>query len=177
MQIKLSTTLSTWGQLLGDHPDPVVSTVQRLCEPSYERHMLRVDGTASPSSICFVLTIPSCDLLSSPAWPLGEVIPGADTHIFLLSSQVTAFGCSPCRCAEFLHTSAYQKGRETYLARGPDSAGVLRWQASIVRGSLCTVPGQGAQPGMGLVKAGLCHTQGGLKYGAFQGVDETATSY
>ena len=177
MQIKLSTTLSTWGQLLGDHPDPVVSTVQRLCEPSYKRHMLRVDGTASPSSICFVLTIPSCDLLSSPAWPLGEVIPGADTHIFLLSSQVTAFGCSPCRCAEFLHTSAYQKGRETCLARGPDSAGVLRWQASIVRGSLCTVPGQGAQPGMGLVKAGLCHTQGGLKYGAFQGVDETATSY
>ena len=177
MQIKLSTTLSTWGQLLGDHPDPVVSTVQRLCEPSYKRHMLRVDGTASPSSICFVLTIPSCDLLSSPAWPLGEVIPGADTHIFLLSSQVTAFGCSPCRCAEFLHTSAYQKGRETCLARGPGSAGVLRWQASIVRGSLCTVPGQGAQPGMGLVKAGLCHTQGGLKYGAFQGVDETATSY
>lgn len=177
MQIKLCTALSTWGQLLGDRLDPVVPTVQRWCEPSCERHMLRVDGTASPSSICFVLTVPSCDLLSSPAWPLREAIPRADTHIFLLSSQVTAFGCSPCRCEEFSHTSAYQKGRETCLARGPGSGGVLRWQASIVRGSLCPVLGQGAQPGMGLVKAGLCHTQGRLKYGAFQGVDETATSY
>ena len=177
MQIKLCTALSTWGQLLGDRLDPVVPTVQRWCEPSCERHMLRVDGTASPSSICFVLTVPSCDLLSSPAWPLREAIPRADTHIFLLSSQVTAFGCSPCRCEEFSHTSAYQKGRETCLARGPGSAGVLRLQASIVRGSLCPVLGQGAQPGMGLVKAGLCHTQGRLKYGAFQGVDETATSY
>lgn len=177
MQIKLCTALSTWGQLLGDCLDPVVPTVQRWCEPSCERHILRVDGTASPSSICFVLTVPSCDLLSSPAWPLREAIPRADTHIFLLSSQVTAFGCSPCRCEEFSHTSAYQKGRETCLARGPGSAGVLRWQASIVRGSLCAVLGQGAQPGMGLVKAGLCHTQGRLKYGAFQGVDETATSY
>lgn len=42
--------------------------------------------------------------------------------------------------------------------------------------SLCTVLGQGTQPGTGLVRAGFCPTEGRLQYGTFPGVEETVTS-
>lgn len=109
------------------------------------------------------LTVPGHALLFSPAWPLRNNHPyGADSHIFLLSSQVTAFGCSLCRCAGFLHTSAYQGGRESCLAKGPGSAGVLHWQLLSCKSiSPHTVLGQGAQPKSGLGRAaggvGNCH--------------------
>lgn len=96
-----------------------------------------MDTAISPSSVYPGLTVPSLDLLPSPAWPLwSSHFAKVDIHIFLLFSQLTAFGCSLCRCVEFMHTSAYQRGRESCLARGPGSAGVLCWQASVVKGSL-----------------------------------------
>lgn len=53
------------------------------------------DSAVSPSSICFELTAPSRDLLSSPAWPLWSSHSSrVDVHIFLLYGQVTVFGCS-----------------------------------------------------------------------------------
>ena len=96
-----------------------------------------MDSAISLSFVYPELTVPSPDLLSSLAWPLwSSHSSGVDTQIFLLFCQVTAFGCALCRCVEFLHTSAYQRGRESCLARGPGSAGVLCWQASVVKGSL-----------------------------------------
>lgn len=91
----------------------------------------------SPSSIWFELTVSSHVLLSSPAWPLWSSHSSrVDAHIFLLYGQVTAFGCSLGRCAGFLHTSAYERGRGSCLARGLGSAVVLCWQASVVKGFL-----------------------------------------
>lgn len=96
-----------------------------------------VNRAVSLSSIWFELTVSSHVLLSSPAWPLWSSHSSrVEAHIFLLYSQVTAFGCSLGRCAGFLHTSAYERGRGSCLARGPGSAVVLCWQASVVKGCL-----------------------------------------
>lgn len=98
------------------------------------------------------MTSPSHDLLFSPAWPpRNSYSYRADTHIFLISSQVTAFRCSLCRCAGFLHTSAYQRDRGSCLAGGSGSAGVLYWQVmNCEQISPSSVICQRTQPEVGL---------------------------
>lgn len=58
-------------------------------------------------------------------------------------------------------------GKRPWLSRS-----ALLASLSGERISLCTVLGQGTQPGMGLVRTGLCLTQGRLQYGTFLGAED-----